>query len=146
MGLTGMGSTDSASSAGPPVGPPMVPPAIGGHVQLFSQTAGAPVQWRLLSANNRDIGRGVDTYPDAESCRLGVKVLQSLVDELEGSVRRTSSHEWVWQLKHAGRPVALSGRGFDRLIRCEQGLAQFLFSLSRAQIGATLMVSHARRW
>jgi hypothetical protein len=120
--------------------------AVGGHVQLFSQTANAPVRWRLLSANNREIGRGVDEYPDAESCRVGVKVLQSIVDELDGIVRRTSSHEWAWQLRQDGQPIALSGRGFDRLIRCEQGLAQFLRSLRDAHIGPTLMVSDARRW
>ena len=124
---------------------PLVP-AVSGHVQLFARTANAPVRWRLLSGNNREAGRSADTYPDVESCRIGVKEVQATLDELDTIVRRTTSNEWAWQLVRAGQLVAVSGRGFDRLIRCEQGLAQFLHNIRQAEIGATLMVSHARRW
>lgn len=117
-----------------------------GHVQLFTRTSDAPVRWRLLSGNNRETGRGVDTYPDVESCKVGIKDLQSTVEDLDASVRRTSTNEWAWQLLREGRVVAVSGRSFDRLIRCEQGLAHFLEHIREAEIGATVMVSHSRRW
>jgi hypothetical protein len=117
-----------------------------GHVQLFAATPNAPVRWRLLSGNNRDSGRGTETFADAETCRLAVKALQVAVDEAEPSLRRSTGNQWVWQVAHGGRVVAISGRGFDRLIRCEQGLAQFLEQLRDAQIGASLMISNARRW
>jgi hypothetical protein len=117
-----------------------------GHVQLFSTTPDAPVRWRLLSGNNRETGRGVESYADAESCRVGIKDLQATLDELDASVRRTGANQWVWQLLLDGQAVAVSGRSFDRLIRCEQGLAHFLEHIRDAEIGATLMVSSARRW
>ena len=119
---------------------------VGGHVQLFSRTSDAPVRWRLLSGNNRETGRGTESYPDVESARLGVKDLQSVIDGLNASVRRTTANEWAWQLLDGERVVAVSGRGFDRLIRCEQGLAHFLQHIREAEIGATVMVSHSRRW
>ena len=117
-----------------------------GHVQLFSQSEGSPIRWRLLSGNNRETGRGVDTYPDVESCRVGIKDLQATLDDLDASVRRTSANQWAWQLLRDGHFVAVSGRSFDRLIRCEQGLAHFLEHIRDAEIGAVLMVSGARRW
>lgn len=117
-----------------------------GHVQLFSRTSDAPVRWRLLSGNNRETGRGVETYPDMESARIGIKNLQETVSDLDASVRRTTTNEWAWQLLFEGRPLAVSGRSFDRLIRCEQGLAHFLQHIREAEISSTLMVSHSRRW
>lgn len=117
-----------------------------GHVQLFSRTNAAPVRWRLLSGNNRETGRGVDFYPDIETCRVGVKDFQATIDELDTSVRRTTTNEWAWQLLQSGQLVAVSGRSFDRMIRCEQGLAHFLEHIREAEIGAALMVSNARRW
>lgn len=117
-----------------------------GHVQLFSTTNDAPVRWRLLSGNNRETGRGVESYQDMESARIGIKNLQETIGELDASVRRTTTNEWAWQLLFDGRPLAVSGRSFDRLIRCEQGLAHFLEHIREAEIGATLMVSHSRRW
>ena len=117
-----------------------------GHVQLFARTSDAPVRWRLLSGNNREAGRSAASYPDAETARIAVKEFQVIVDELAPTVRRTTSNEWAWQLSRAGQVIAVSGRGFDRLIRCEQGLAQFLVNIRQAEISATLMVSHARRW
>lgn len=117
-----------------------------GHIQLFSRTFGAPVRWRMLSGNNREIGRGVESYPDLESCRIGVKEMQSQLHELEPGIRRMTSNEWAWLLARDSHVIAMSGHGFNRLIRCEQGLAQFLANVREAEIGLTLMVSESRRW
>lgn len=120
--------------------------APGCRIQLFARTPVEPVRWRLLSSNNREIGRGVDSYPDAEGCRIAVKNLQAGLDELEGVVRRADSHAWAWQLVADGRPVAVSSHGYDRQIRCARGLAQFMDELQDAVIAAEVMTSHARRW
>ena len=117
-----------------------------GHVQLFAATPSAPVRWRLLSGNNRDTGRGTESFPDAETCRIAVKALQVALDEVDPALRRSTDNQWVWQLTKNDRVIAVSGRGFDRLIRCEQGLAQFLAQLRDAEIGTSLMISNARRW
>lgn len=120
--------------------------AAGCHVQLFASTPVAPVRWRLLSGNNREIGRGAESFADAESCRIAVKELQASVDELESAVRRDVGHVWVWQLAFGDRLVVTSAHGFDRLIRCNRGLEQFRDELRVAAIGTGLMISQSRRW
>lgn len=118
----------------------------GAHIQLFARTANSEVQWRLLSGNNREIGRSALSYPDAETCRVEIKELQTISEELESGVRRMSSNEWRWRLTKDGKLVAASSRGFDRLIRCEQGLAHFLAQLTEADISLSVMISSSRRW
>ena len=120
--------------------------ASGCRVQLFAPTAMDPVRWRLLSSNNREIGRGAESYPDAESCRLAVKELQANLDALRPLVRRADANSWIWQLLLAGRLVALSAHGYDRQIRCARGVSQFRAELGAALVLPDLMTSHARRW
>jgi hypothetical protein len=118
----------------------------GCHVQLFARTSSDPVRWRLLSGNNREIGRGAESFVDAETCRVAVKELQAAVDSLEPSIRRDLGHRWVWHLALDDRSVATSAHGFDRLIRCERAVAQFREELRIALIGTGLMISQTRRW
>jgi hypothetical protein len=104
------------------------------------------VRWRLLSGNNRELGRGLAQFEDLESCRLGIKELQSLTAELEPSVQRSGSSTWTWLLSHGGQPVATAGHRYDRLIRCRQGLTHFVVQLATCEIGAGLMLTQSRRW
>jgi hypothetical protein len=120
--------------------------AAGCHVQLFAQTATSAVRWRLLSGNNREIGRGAESFPDVESCLVVVKDVQNQAEELAGSVRREDRHAWQWQLMLGARVVAVSAHGYDRLIRCERGLAQVRFELRNALVSPSLMISQTRRW
>lgn len=116
------------------------------HVQLFGRTLDAPVRWRLLSRNNREIGRGAELFPDAEACRIAVKELQTIIDELEPTVRRDGAHSWIWQLSLGDQLVAASAHGFDRLIRCNYGLAQFRDTLASAPVGEDVVYTATRRW
>jgi hypothetical protein len=120
--------------------------AAGCHVQLFASTLNAPVRWRLLSGNNREIGRGAESFSDAETCRIAVKDLQATVEELESTIRRDVGHVWIWQLGLGDRLVATSAHSFDRMIRCDRGLAQFRDEMRIAAIGTGLMISQTRRW
>ncbi|HJQ43047.1 MAG TPA: hypothetical protein VJ831_08180 [Jatrophihabitantaceae bacterium] len=120
--------------------------ATGCHVQLFASTPAAALRWRLLSGNNREIGRGAEFFPDAESCRIAVKDLQTALDDLVPAVRRESGHAWVWQLSFGDRVVATSAHGYDRLIRCERGMSQFRVEMRTARVGDVVMISQTRRW
>jgi hypothetical protein len=116
------------------------------HIQLFGTSASAPVRWRLLSGNNRDMGRGVEQFDDSEVCRIGIKQLQADAAELRARVRRVTPSRWHWEIVLDELVVAAAGHPFDRLIRCEQGMAQFLENFGAAPIGAVVMLSDARRW
>ncbi|MCW2494735.1 hypothetical protein [Jatrophihabitans sp.] len=116
------------------------------HIQLFGTSVTAPVRWRLLSGNNRDMGRGFDQFDDAETCRLAIKQLQADAAELESRIQRVAPSRWQWQIVTDKLVVAAAGHPFDRLIRCEQGMSQFLEHFGTAPIGASVMLSDARRW
>jgi hypothetical protein len=120
--------------------------AAGCHVQLFASTPTSAIRWRLLSGNNREIARGVESFADAESCRVAVKDLQENIAALESMVRQTEAHRWMWQLSDRHGVVASSAHGFDRLIRCSRGLDQFRAALPLAEISPGVMISQARRW
>lgn len=119
-------------------------PAGKSHLQLFVLAPSALVTWRLLSGNNREIGRAVDGFEDAESTRLAIKQAQAQLDELVTKVRRVASNHWGWELLTAHGPLVRSSHRFDRLIRCEQGAAQFRLQFAEAPVGAVVMVSGAR--
>jgi hypothetical protein len=116
-----------------------------GHVQLFSNFASAPIRWRLLSGNNRDIGRGVKDFADAETCRVGIKELQTNLHELRSRLVRAQDSAWSWQLLDGDVAVVLASAHFDRQIRCEQALDGFRSMLEHASISEDVMISSKRR-
>ena len=116
------------------------------HIQLFAQAANAPVRWRLLSGNNRDMGRGTDEFDDAESARVALKQLQVDAADLVPRVRRVSPSSWQWEIALDDIAIASAGHAFDRLIRCEQGMTQFLANFANAPIGNAVMLTESRRW
>jgi len=125
-------------------GPPLR--SSGVHFQLFSAGAELPVRWRLLSANNREMARGLAEYPSPDECRLGIDALRGELARLDPIVRRTPGHQWQWELLRSGRRFVVAGHTFDRQIRCAQALQHFLDSVPQAQVAAVLMVSDYRRW
>jgi len=60
-----------------------VSPASGFHFQLYAPAVGPAVKWRLLSGNNRDMGRGVLTYRGAAACSAGIVEILRRLDELD---------------------------------------------------------------
>jgi uncharacterized protein YegP (UPF0339 family) len=120
-------------------------PGSGGHFQIYGASLLFPLRWRLLSGNNRDIGRGVDEYPTPESCRDAIASLRNAVADLEVVLKRVG-HEWTWQLVDGDAPVVIAGHNYDRKIRCERALDQFVRRAATAPISANIMLSAARRW
>jgi hypothetical protein len=116
------------------------------HIQMYAADASAPIQWRLLSGNNRELGRGTGQFVDQESCLLGIKHLKNVIADLEISLRRSETSAWGWLLCLGGVSVATSGFRYDRQIRCRQGAAHFVEALADCEVGAGLMLTHARRW
>lgn len=115
------------------------------HIQMFGQSQGAPVSWRLLSGNNREIGRGVQTFADPATCSAAVRQLQARVSELQSRVGRIQN-VWTWSIALDGRVLARSQSRFDRQIRCRQSLTQFLSEFADSAIGANVMWTQSRRW
>lgn len=115
------------------------------HFQLYGTSMAAPVRWRLLSGNNRDIGRGTLQFDSIESCLASIAHLQRSVGELRVVWRRIG-HQWTWQLDDVDGTVAVAGMAYDRRIRCEQSLAQFRSCVPVAPVREQVMYSDSRRW
>lgn len=115
------------------------------HFQLYSAVADGPVRWRLLSRNNRELGRGGIDFGTVEDCALAIKQLRADVHAYDVSWRRIG-HQWTWALVNDGVETVVAGNRYDRRVRCEQSLQQFVVLAPCASVGLTLMVSTNRRW
>lgn len=116
------------------------------HFQLFGADSRGHIKWRLLSGNNRELGRSTLAYPDAELCQLAIKSFVETIDDLAPQVRRRGATGWAWMLLQDDEPVVSSGHPYDRQVRCEQALATFCDLARTAWTGTVVVVSGARRW
>jgi hypothetical protein len=123
-----------------------VPRGSGFHFQLYAPELGPAVKWRLLSGNNRDMGRGVLAYPDAAQCLRGIAEMLRDLDQFEPIFVPENNNSWRWFLRHEGNSVVSSGHAYDRKVRCKEGHAQFLRFARGAQIRNDVVASAARRW
>jgi hypothetical protein len=121
--------------------------AAGMHFQLYAAMSGGAVLWRLLSGNNRDLGRSSAGFADSESCVDAIIAMLGMLSVLQPSVKPAPKNQWAWTLRDGeGSVLAVSGHTYDRQIRCEQGRAQFVRMAPTASIGRAVMVSRTRRW
>ena len=122
--------------------PPIIAPA---YFQTYTQGALAPVRWRLLSGNHRDMGRGQRDYPDDDSCRRAISELIAMVGHLQPKLVAASGRRWEWRLTLDDDVVARSGHSFDRRSRCEQACALFVTLVPTAVHRGELRVWSNRR-
>jgi hypothetical protein len=104
--------------------------------RLLHDVRAAGVGWRLLGANNRELGRSVRVHADLDGL---LSELAWLRVWLVGAEARLSSERgnrgWVWRIAtDDGDAVAISGRGFRSLQACERNAAGFLDAFARAPV------------
>lgn len=119
----------------------------GAHFQLYQNAMSSPVRWRLLGGNNRPIGRSALDYPEVPDCLQALAELRQRLAELAGRVDRQPPNHWVWRIFLDGTDVAVSSHPYDRQIRSQHGLSQFLHRAGSARIdGGVLVNASTRRW
>jgi len=118
----------------------------GTYFQIFAASASAPLRWRALSGNNRELGRSFETYPDAEACRQAIVDLRSALDVLQPQVRREGRDRWIWELHRDGAVLVVAAHPFDRQVRCRKAVDQFLLDARLAPVAQSVMVTAARRF
>lgn len=116
-----------------------------GHFQMFAGSGKAPVRWRLLSGNNRELGRSAYAFDDAEACRTELEKLLADLDVLEARLRLLAAHRWCWELLRDGVVVAVAGHPFERQVRCRQVLEQFLRDAPLASTSEAVVIGTYRR-
>jgi hypothetical protein len=94
--------------------------------RLAGATGTGGVGWRLLGANNRELGRSAGSYPDADAAHDSIVRVRELAMGGEAHiVHDRASGLWAWHLDDSGALVALSGRGFRHERECRYNLDQF---------------------
>jgi hypothetical protein len=116
------------------------------HFQLYRQGLAAPVRWRVLSANNRDMGRGARDFPDEDACVAGIAYFLAHLDGLVVSLSRTPENRWAFRLIGPDELVATSGHAFDRRTRCERAAARFIELVPDAEIRRGVAVLTSSSW
>lgn len=98
-----------------------------------------PVTWRLLSGNNRDLGRAGAQYPDVEACLSAVSRVraalarpQILVGSPDGRTR------WSWRILVDSVDAAVSSRVYQRRVQAEAACTVFLSLAAEAPITQTV--------
>jgi hypothetical protein len=89
--------------------------------------------WRLLSGNNRELGRGACAYQTPVGCLAAVTRIQTRSELCTSIVGVRPPGQWWWQLELEGERIAVAGRGYQRQRECRYNLEQFMLALPLAQ-------------
>lgn len=122
------------------------PGAAGIHFQLYRQGPDGPVRWRILSGNNRDMGRGAGEYATQDECLAGIADFLGSVALLTTGLLRTADNRWAFRLLRRDEVMASSGHAFDRRTRCEQAARRLLEIAPYAEIRPVVAVLSPASW
>ncbi len=92
--------------------------------QFFTRVPSA-IEWRLISANNRELGRCTEPFVDLASCTMAVERLRDGIDGADELVTQDPSGGWRWRLSVQNASVAMSCRAYLRRVECTTTLLQF---------------------
>lgn len=96
--------------------------------------AGAPL-WRLVGANNRELGRAPGSVAVDAACCVVVAELQAKLPEASGRVKVAApTNSWIWSVECEGEVLAVSGRAYLRQRECQYSLWQFLAAAAVAGV------------
>lgn len=87
------------------------------------------VAWRLVGANNRELGRSGETFADITDCRAAIaRTCAQLTSCPPGMMADPSTGSWYWRLDVGPETLAVSGRAYQRQRECSYSFGQFLIA------------------
>ncbi len=96
---------------------------------------GAWVAWRLLGANNRELGRSPRVFADASAARQAMVELVARRAEVVPTVSSSrSTGLWSWRVDLGADGVAVASRTYQRRRDCQYNLTQFQGALPLATL------------
>lgn len=94
-----------------------------------------PVGWRLVGANNRELGRSAEAFGSLATCQAAVTRLREQIAAARGFLTMSDmTGSWTWRLELEGRAVAVAGRAYQRHRECQYNFSQFLAAVPVAQL------------
>ena len=91
------------------------------------------VGWRVLGANNRELGRGSRPSWRADEAYQAAREAQAALDLAVTRYWVDAVGMWFWNVSLAGEPIAVSSRGYRRQRECVYNVEQFREQFPAAQ-------------
>lgn len=102
--------------------------------------------WRLIGANNRELGRGARGFDTYQLARRAVGQLKETLGRLtHSSTTNPATGRWGWRFDLDGVAVAVSGRWYERDHDGRIGAAKFLALAPHADLADGVVTLHVRR-
>jgi hypothetical protein len=102
--------------------------------------------WRLMGANNRELGRSARSFASYPLARRAVMHLQQHADQLVRSTEvDPATGRWRWRLDLDNTAVAISGRWYERDHDSRLGMAKFVTLVSEAELTDGVVTMPERR-
>lgn len=106
--------------------------------------SGGAVTWRLVGANNHELGRSPQAHSSLAVCVAAVALLQGEVERTMPVLALSDrTGAWTWQLVLDERRVAVAVRGYLRQRECRNSLELFVSAAAAAQVASG--VTYTRR-
>lgn len=104
--------------------------------------AEAPVAWRLLTANNRDLGRSAAALPDAAACLAALGRLRATLPGPSVVVSSPDGRDrWTWRIVVDARDAAVSSRVYQRRVQAEAACGIFVRLAAGAPVSTTIRLA-----
>ncbi|MGW3953452.1 hypothetical protein ACWEKM_21630 [Streptomyces sp. NPDC004752] len=108
--------------------------------QRRPETGRIAVGWRLVSANNRELGRCVGAFGSLAAGQATVARLRERVADVRALlVMADVPGSWTWRVELDGQDIAMAGRSYQRHRECQYNVNLFLATVPVAQLGEGLV-------
>jgi len=104
-----------------------------GRFEVY-QSRGGHVAWRLLSNNNRDVGRSPDVFATKPECMAAIALLRVHAAEATRIVYRADRGMWSWRLRYDVTDLAMSARLYQRHLQAVAACALFVGLVADAEL------------
>lgn len=94
--------------------------------------------WRLLSNNNRDLGRAATVFEDVDGCLVAVEHLRRNAGLAAPMSLRAGRADWTWRVQIDQVPVAVSSRRYQRRVQAEYACGVFVGLVETASVMNTV--------
>jgi hypothetical protein len=94
------------------------------------------VGWRVIGANNRELGRGARPYWLVQEAYQAIHEAQVAIDRMTTRFWTNDAGQWFWNVSLDDEQIATSSRGYTRQRECVFSAAQFRRLLPGAKTAA----------
>ena len=102
-------------------------------------------RWRLIWSNNRELGRGGDSFETFSACRDAVLRLREEYSAAQSRfIVDESTGHWTWRLESGDLVLAARGREYLRERECRASLRTFLAAVPVALVAHHAIAGEAR--